>query len=103
MWSQLLLFIISIALGTVLGAAYALFRFIAAKTKLRALNYVFDVLWCGLAFGAFMLLTFVVASGTFHTFSLLGLLAGVGIAGLIFGKIKGNKTNTIKTTSQTND
>jgi len=92
----MLLFLTSIALGSVLGGIYALFRFIAKRSKLRALNYVFDVLWCALAFGAFMLLTFFFAGGTFHTFSLLGLLAGIGISGLVFGKLKGKQLKTNK-------
>jgi len=91
MLNQLLLFLMSIALGVILGALYALLHFIAKRTKLRAVIYVFDVLWCGLAFGAFMLITFTFASGTFYTFSLLGLLAGIGVSALVFSKFKKRK------------
>jgi len=88
MTNQFILFITAIALGLALGALYKLCSLIAKRTNIRAMIYVFDIIWCGFAFGAFSLLTMVLADGKFHSFTLIGLIAGIGIAALIFSKVK---------------
>ena len=86
MLQQLLLFLFSIALGAVLGAVYFLLNMLAKSTKLRPMYYIFDVLWCALAFAAFSVLTLFFSGGTFETFALMGMLSGIGIAALLFMK-----------------
>jgi len=88
MLNQLLLFTTSIALGMVLGALYVLCSIIAQSTRLKAMVYIFDVVWCGIAFTAFAALSFFMGGGLFQTFTLLGLLAGLGISSLLFARAK---------------
>ncbi|MCL2848245.1 MAG: hypothetical protein FWE13_05850 [Firmicutes bacterium] len=108
MLQQLLLFTTSIALGSVLGGIYFLLNLLAKSTKLKAMNYIFDIIWCGIAFSGFSVLTIFLASGTFHMFTLLGMLAGLGISAIIFSKTKKLKNrkeneNKYKASSQKKD
>jgi len=91
MLSQLLLFSTSIALGSVLGGIYFLLNLLARSTKLRAMHYIFDVVWCALAFVGFSALTIFLAGGSFYMFTLLGMLAGIGVSALLFSKFKAKK------------
>jgi len=88
MLQQLLLFLTSITLGTVLGGIYFLLNLLAKSTKLRAMHYIFDIIWCGIAFSGFSILTLFLASGVFYMFTLLGMIAGLGISAILFSKFK---------------
>ena len=52
------------------------------------MRYIFDVLWCAASFVCFGGLTMLMGGGKFETFTLIGLIAGLGVAGLIFAKAK---------------
>ena len=94
MIQQLLLFTTSIALGAVLGAIYFLLSLLAKSTKLKAMRYIFDVIWCAIAFTAFSALTMLLAGGSFYMFTLLGMIAGLGVSAMLLAKIKPKqKTN----------
>jgi len=87
MIAQLLLFLTSIALGGVLGILYAILLGIARSTKLKAMIYIFDIIWCVIAFVCFAVLTMWLGNGAFEMFTVVGILAGIGISTLIFMRI----------------
>ena len=84
MLAELLLFFTSIALGMTLRVLYFLLSLLAKSTRLKAVCYVLDVIWCAFAFGAFAALTVFLGGGNFETFTVMGILAGLGIGSLVF-------------------
>jgi len=92
MLQEFLLFIFAILLGGMLRFLYTFTAWVAKKTKLRFMRYVMDVVWCSLAFVAFVALTLFLGGGEFKTFTLLGILAGVGLASLLFLKKSTNNS-----------
>jgi len=92
--AEILLFLTAIALGMVLRGLYLCLGLIEKYSRVKALRYITDVIWCAVAFLAFAALTMYLGGGVFKTFTLLGILAGLGIASLIFGSLfKTNKEN----------
>ena len=90
--SELLLFLTAIALGMVLRALYYLLSLLAKSTSLKAMRYITDVVWCAVAFLAFAALTMFLGGGAFETFTVIGILAGLGIGSLVFMTLSTAKT-----------
>jgi len=90
--SEFLLFLAAIISGTLLCALYFFAARIAKNTGLKAISYIFDILWCAAAFCAYAALSVFLCGGAFKAFVLTGLISGLGI-GSLFAALFGHKAS----------
>ena len=86
--TQFLLFLAFLGLGATLRVLYFLAALLAKSTHLKAMHYIFDVIWCAIAFISFAAMVFLLHDGKFEGYMLLGICAGLGIASVIFSVFK---------------
>ncbi|MCL2061441.1 MAG: hypothetical protein FWH03_02320 [Firmicutes bacterium] len=86
--TQFLLFLSALALGIVLRAAYFLCKLPAKLSRLKAMHYILDAVWCAAAFVSFIALTLWLHDGKFEAFMLLGLCAGLAACSAVFNLFK---------------
>ncbi|MCL2798237.1 MAG: hypothetical protein FWD58_09340 [Firmicutes bacterium] len=85
MLQELLLFLTALLSGITLRALYSGAALLAGSTRLAAMRYALDVLWCAAAFSAFAAFTLFLCAGVFLPFVLLGILGGLVVGELILG------------------